>query len=318
MSEVILSLVVPIYGVELYLRRFLDSLEKNLRPGVEVILVDDGSKDNSGKIIDEFATKKYPPDVSVVAIHKSNGGVSSASNAGMAIAKGKYITFPDPDDYFSEDYIESVFETINKYNYPDLIIFDYKEDICGKIKECQKQYNKKGLIDKNKFLKLFSEDKNINSHVNNKVFKIDIIKQTRFNVNIRVVQDFEFFTRIALKINTICYLPKVLYFYCSRNDSNTKTMSLNDCIKCFEIAENRYNIFNKYIIQTSIFPMILWAHKILQIAYKQRSDIYVEKYENFIRNNIMKILKSKEITLNEKKQCLFVYLRIAKIYYRLK
>ena len=61
MSEVILSLVVPIYGVELYLRRFLDSLEKNLRPGVEVILVDDGSKDNSGKIIDEFATKKYPP-----------------------------------------------------------------------------------------------------------------------------------------------------------------------------------------------------------------------------------------------------------------
>lgn len=61
MSDVILSLVVPIYGVELYLRRFLDSLEKNLRPGVEVILVDDGSKDNSGKIIDEFATQKYPP-----------------------------------------------------------------------------------------------------------------------------------------------------------------------------------------------------------------------------------------------------------------
>lgn len=61
MQEVILSLIVPIYGVETYLKRFLDSVEKNLRPGIEVILVDDGSKDNCGKMIDEFAAKQYPP-----------------------------------------------------------------------------------------------------------------------------------------------------------------------------------------------------------------------------------------------------------------
>lgn len=61
MQNILLSLIVPIYGVEAYLRRFLDSIEKNLEPGIEVILVDDGSKDNCGKIIDEFAAKRLPP-----------------------------------------------------------------------------------------------------------------------------------------------------------------------------------------------------------------------------------------------------------------
>lgn len=61
MQEIILSLIVPVYGVEAYLKRFLDSLEKNLKPEIEIILVDDGSKDNCGKIIDEFTAKQLPP-----------------------------------------------------------------------------------------------------------------------------------------------------------------------------------------------------------------------------------------------------------------
>lgn len=318
MSEVILSLVVKIYGVELYLRRFLDSLEKNLRPGVEVILVDDGSKDNSGKIIDEFATKKYPPDVSVVAIHKLNGGVSSASNAGMAIAKGKYITFPDPDDYFSEDYIESIFETINKYNYPDLIIFDYAEDIDGKIKECRKQYRSEGFIQKEKFIRLLAQDKNINSHLTNKVLKQKLVKDLQFKENIRVLEDFDFFTEIIMKINTVYYLKKLLYFVTIRKDSLTKTMNIEDYKKSFEIAKYRYKILSNYYPQISIFPMVLWAHKILQLNYKNKISIDVSEYEDFIKKNINIILKEKSISLNEKKQCLFVCIGISKIYYLLK
>lgn len=74
MQKILLSIIVPIYEVEKYLKRFLDSIEKNLQSGMEVILVDDGSKDNCGKIIDEFAAKQLPPHVSVAAIHKDNGG----------------------------------------------------------------------------------------------------------------------------------------------------------------------------------------------------------------------------------------------------
>lgn len=318
MQEIILSLIVPVYGVEAYLKRFLDSLEKNLKPEIEIILVDDGSKDNCGKIIDEFTAKQLPPHVSVVAIHKHNGGVSSARNAGLNIAKGEYVTFPDPDDYLADDYIESILAAINANNFPDLIIFDYKEDVEGIIKKCKKQDIREGIIDKENFIRLLARDREINSHVNNKVFKYELIKNTNFKENIRVLEDFDFFTRIALNLDSIFYLKKDLYFYYYRSDSLTKTMSLVDCQKSYELAEQRYEEFSKYYSNISFFPLVLWAHKILQIVYKNKINIDVNKYENFLKTNIIKILISSDITLNEKKQCLLVYMGIAKLYYSLK
>ena len=254
----------------------------------------------------------------IVTIHKTNGGVSSARNAGLAIARGEYVTFPDPDDYISDDYISKILAVINKHTNIDMLLFDYKENIDGTIKECKKQYEKGGFIEKNLFLKIFSEDKSINSHVTNKIFKLDLIKNEKFNERIKIVQDFEFCTRIVINFNRIYYLSEVLYFYCSRYNSNTRIMTIDDCIKCFEMAEVRYRMFSKYISNTSIFPMVLWSHKILQLSYAQRKEIDVKKYENFIKNNIITIIKSKEVTFNEKKQCLFVHLGIARIYYKIK
>ena len=318
MQEIILSLIVPIYGVEAYLKRFLDSLEKNLKPGIEIILVDDGSKDNCGKIIDEFTAKQLPPHVSVVAIHKHNGGVSSARNAGLNIAKGEYVTFPDPDDYLADDYIESILAAINTNNFPDLIIFDYKEDVEGIIKKCKKQYIREGFIDKENFIRLLAQDKVINSHLTNKVLSKELIKNLKFRENVRVLEDFDFFTELALKINTIYYLNKVLYFVVVRNDSLTRTMQIRDYENSFKIAERRYKIFSNYYRNVSIFPLVLWAHKILKLKYENQIIIDSSSYEKFIKENIITILKDKNITFNEKKQCLFVYIGIAKIYYLLK
>ena len=113
-----LSLIVPIYGVEKYIHKFLGSLEKNLLPGVEVLLIDDGTKDDSGKIADEFALM-HPQYVRVV--HKENGGLSSARNKGLEIAFGEYVIFPDPDDYLADDYVETILKAIDEYNNPDMI-----------------------------------------------------------------------------------------------------------------------------------------------------------------------------------------------------
>lgn len=108
----ILTMVVPIYGVEKYIHKFLASLTPNLRPEVEVILVDDGSRDNCGTIIDEYAAL-HSDTVSI--IHKPNGGVSSARNAGLERATGEYIIFPDPDDYLDERFSATILEAIEKY-----------------------------------------------------------------------------------------------------------------------------------------------------------------------------------------------------------
>ena len=90
----LISVIVPIYKVEAYLRRGIDSILAQDYPNIEVILVDDGSPDNCGKICDEYAKK----DKRIRVIHKPNGGLSSARNAGLDVAKGKYISFIDSDD----------------------------------------------------------------------------------------------------------------------------------------------------------------------------------------------------------------------------
>lgn len=118
------SLIVSIYGVEKYIKRFLDSLNFNLLPGVEVILVDDGSRDKSGIIADEYANKHRD---CVKIIHKENGGVSSARNRGVLEASGEYVIFPDPDDILEKTYCFNILNAISKYNHPDIIFFGYKE-----------------------------------------------------------------------------------------------------------------------------------------------------------------------------------------------
>ena len=93
----LLSIIVPIYNVEKYLRRCIDSILEQTFCNYELILVDDGSPDHCGEIIDEYAKK----DSRVVPVHQNNGGVGSARNSGLNIAKGEYLTFVDPDDYIS-------------------------------------------------------------------------------------------------------------------------------------------------------------------------------------------------------------------------
>ena len=94
MENDLVSIVVPIYNVEKYLKKCIDSIINQTYKNIEIILVDDGSTDNCGKICDEY-TKT---DNRIVVIHKKNGGLSDARNAGLDIAKGKYIAFVDSDD----------------------------------------------------------------------------------------------------------------------------------------------------------------------------------------------------------------------------
>lgn len=97
-----ISIIVPIYNVEKYLPKCIESILSQTFTNFELILVNDGSKDRSGIICDEYASK----DNRIKVIHKENGGVSSARNSGVDLASGKYIGFVDPDDYIKKDMYE--------------------------------------------------------------------------------------------------------------------------------------------------------------------------------------------------------------------
>ena len=108
-----ISVVVPVYNVEKYLRKCIDSIINQTYKNLEIILVDDGSPDKCGEICDEYAKK----DNRVKVIHKKNAGVSSARNDGIDNATGEYIIFVDSDDWLEDNAIEIMVDKLNEYDY---------------------------------------------------------------------------------------------------------------------------------------------------------------------------------------------------------
>ncbi len=111
-EESLISVIIPVYKVEKYLKRCVDSVIAQTYENIEIILVDDGSPDNCGEMCDEYAKA----DSRVLVIHKENGGLSSARNTGVEHSCGEWIAFVDSDDYISSDYIECLYQAVKEYN----------------------------------------------------------------------------------------------------------------------------------------------------------------------------------------------------------
>lgn len=119
LEQPLISIIVPVYKVEKYLKRCVDSILTQTYQNMEVILVDDGSPDNCGAICDRYKET----DNRVVVIHKKNGGLSDARNAAIPLAKGEYISFIDSDDWVSSYYVEHLYEAVGSY-----FLFRHKGD----------------------------------------------------------------------------------------------------------------------------------------------------------------------------------------------
>ena len=133
MNNIQVSVIIPVYNVEQYLRQCLDSVINQTYKDTEIIIVNDCSPDNSLQIIKEYQQKD---DRIVLLDLKQNVGLGFARNAGMKVARGKYITFIDSDDWVTKDYVEVLYNTIEKYQY-DVISPDFYEydDITQKVYE---------------------------------------------------------------------------------------------------------------------------------------------------------------------------------------
>ena len=117
----LLSVIIPIYNVEQYIKECFDSLCKQPGADIEYICIDDGSTDNSGKICDEYAKR----DNRFVVIHQTNKGVSAARNQGLLYAHGSYLAYVDPDDFVSDEWYINIKECVQQTDC-DILIFDFK------------------------------------------------------------------------------------------------------------------------------------------------------------------------------------------------
>ena len=207
----LVSIILPVYNVEKYLDECVTSLLNQSYKNIEILFVDDGSTDNSGKILDEYKTK----DERIKVFHKKNGGVSSAKNVGLKHAKGKYITFVDPDDYVMKEYVEYLLKLIEKNN-ADVAYTKYNYDNYNN-KQVTNEYIR--VIDSNEALYEILTYQ-ISVAVWNKIYKKEMLDSNKiyFYEDIFMGEGFNF-NILAFKIaNKIAVSNKKIYFY--RRDNN--------------------------------------------------------------------------------------------------
>ena len=239
-----LSIIVPIYNVEEYLAECLKSLYKISNLRYEVILVNDGSKDNSYQIMEEFK-RLYPKQT--VIVNKENGGLSSARNAGLKIAKGKYISFIDSDDFIDTDEFEKfVIEGIK--SRVDIAVGNMRYYVPGRIGEPlfrSRLVKDSGVVTGIDFLwRVFQTPKCYREEVVDDIYRKDFLIKNKLFFNEEIVhEDSEFTTFAYLKAKKVKYIDKAFYFYRQREGSIMNKVSEKSMLSLEKICEKLFNEF---------------------------------------------------------------------------
>lgn len=236
-----LSIIVPIYNVELYLEECLKSLYKIKDLRYEVILVNDGSKDESWRIIEKFK-ERYPEKT--VVINKENGGLSSARNAGLKVAKGKYVSFIDSDDFIDTvEFEKFVVEGIK--SRVDIVVGNMRYYLPGKIGEPlfrSKRVKELGIVDGIEFFwSVFQAPKCYREEVVDDIYKRSFLIKNNLFFNEEIVhEDSEFTTLAYLKAKKIKYIDKAFYFYRQREGSIMNKVSEKSMSSLEKICERLF------------------------------------------------------------------------------
>ena len=215
-QDILVSVIVPVYKVEAYLGRCVDSILAQTHRNLEVILVDDGSPDRCGMICDEYAER----DPRVCVIHKENGGLSSARNAGIDIAKGEYLEFVDSDDWIEPDAVESLLSAARQHQV-DLVIggrWDVKEKTGEKtVGLCPE---KTETVPAEETVRRIFRWENCDSAAWDKLYHRRLFRQIRYPYGV-ICEDVPVTYLIAFDAGRVTFLSKPIYNYLHRQGSIT-------------------------------------------------------------------------------------------------
>lgn len=245
-EKALISIIIPVYKVEIYLEKCIQSVINQTYENLQIILVDDGSPDNCGKICDEYAQKDHRIEV----IHKSNGGLSDARNKGLEIAKGEYIGFVDSDDYIEADMYEVLYNLLKQYN-ADVSICNFYTVSQGKItiKNADngiKEYNRIEI------LKEVLLDKNIQSYAWNKLYKKELFDEIKYPVG-KKYEDIGTTFYLLEKCNKVVVIGKPEYYYINRQDSIVNNVTETTITDYIELIMQRYDYIEENIKELSSY-----------------------------------------------------------------
>lgn len=296
--EDLISVIVPIYNVENYLSRCVNSIKKQTYKNLEIILVDDGSSDNCPRICDDYALA----DNRIKVIHKENGGLSDARNAGMEIATGKFISFIDSDDWVEENFIETLYNTLilNEADIAECAVSYVDES--NQVLRTRKAFQDVLICDKMEALQLLICEKGVYQTVWNKLYKREIIGELKFPFG--KLNEDEFWTyKVFDRIKKFAAINVPLYNYFQRSSSIMGNGYSIKRLDGLEAVMERWRYLRKYPelndYETTVMMYEFLFHYQSAIKYlrsdEKRKAIY------YIKNCM------KEVQRPEKYICSFKY-----------
>ncbi|MBQ2873323.1 MAG: glycosyltransferase [Bacilli bacterium] len=296
------SIIIPAYNVENYIDKCLNSLVKQSLKDIEIIVVNDGSTDNTQKVIDKYA-KKYS---NVIALEKENGGVSEARNLGLKKATGKYIGFLDSDDWIDKDMYKKLYQKAISEDF-DIVACDTEAIFPDK-----KQYISSNI--KNDFVS--NKELMIDAYavIWNKIYKKDLIKEITFKKGMNFCEDVEFLYMVYSKAKKIGVIHEPLHNYLQREGSLTYVYdkklyklieAMDDIIEYYkkneifdEYKEELEYTYVRYLYATFIKRMAKTKNK---LEFNKAVNTVIEKvtkeFPNYKKNHYLKGLNPKNLYL---------------------
>ncbi len=303
-----ISIIIPIYKVEKFLDKCIQSVVKQTYENIEIILVDDGSPDNCPQLCDYWANK----DCRIKVIHKENGGLSDARNVGLAIATGDYIAFVDSDDWILPNMYESMLHVIKQE----------EADICAcNIISC---YTDRKVIwgceeyvvgDSKKILDLLYSDTKYPVSTWNKLYRRECWREVRFPID-KICEDAFTTYKLVHNAKRIVQIPEAFYCYRIRpesimtSDFSIRRMDEEEAwrINCQFIKENYPQLYNK-----AFCFYLQKVHMLSQSIPREKRQEFVQQVEflkRILRDNIMFVIFKRKLGWKYKIKYLIDYIRL--------
>lgn len=300
MEKDLISIIIPVYNVEKYLSRCLDSVTTQTYTNLEIILVDDGSTDNCGKICEEYVQK----DGRIKVIHKENGGLSDARNVGIQQATGKYITFIDSDDDVANEYIEYMYELLSKNN-TKMSIATYTVVSKEKKINAGEGYTEKVLTTEECLDRMLCEE-GFSISACAKLYKKELFDKVKFPVG-KLNEDNGTTYKLILQCEKIAYGNKSVYNYYKREDSittskfNLRKMDLIELTDemCNEI-DNKYPTLKNSTDKKRVTSRFSILRQILVGKMDEEQKIKVKEIEKYLKQRKKQILQNNKMSKRDK------------------
>ena len=271
-----ISVIIPVYNSEKHLNKCLNSIINQTFKNIEIILVDDGSQDNSLQIIKDYS-ERY---TNIVYLSKENEGQAIARNIGINMAGGEFICFVDSDDYIDKEMLEKLYNSAIKNN-SDIVICDYIEE-----------YPKKNIYKKSLFIDADSIKRSYITSVAgpcSKIIKTSLFKENKLKfLENNIYEDLAMIPALALYTDNISYCEEYLYHYVIRENSTMQQLKYNSTIESiFNVMECLYNKFGGYDYKDELeflyINHLLYAGCGRFLQYKNTSN-HIEKINEIMKN----------------------------------